>query len=483
MGEPMKNIFSRLRYRAGYPRILKVRNGVKDHKVILGIRFKLSLLTFLLVTLITSASLIVVMNIMDTFLLRDLINRGLSIGRSVAIAAGYSMLLDDSLALDNLAVKLKENHEDLHFVAAVDNNGEIKAHSKLDRLETPFLVTGGKIIKTGNDGSTVRKTIRDGSNIYEFKVPILFAETRLGDVYLGIDNASLLTAQHHARKKILFASIAILALSILVTFVFSHYITTPIKRLAEAVSQLSTGKYNNDIPVSSRDELGNLTKNFNVMAETITEQNNTLRDYAKELERSYVSTIRVLAATIDARDPYTLGHSTRVAGMSILLGKRLGLSDDELKDLEMACLFHDVGKIRTPDHILQKQGPLTDEEMLLMMKHTEDGAEILKLVNSLHKHIPPILYHHEWHNGNGYPKGLKGDEIPLFASIISVADAYDSMTSSRAYRGAMPREEAIRELAKCRGRQFDPRITDLFIEVMEIYDNDHAATVLEGKKR
>jgi len=478
----MEKMFSRLRYRAGYPRISRIRSTVREHEFNVGIRFKLSLLTFLLVALITSASLMVVMNIMDTLILKELINRGLTMSRSVAIAAGYSMLLDDSLALDNLAVKLKEKHEDLQFVATVNNNGEIKAHSKLDKLEKPFLVTDGKIIKKEEDGSTVRKTIRDGSDIYEFKVPILFAGTKLGNVYLGIDNASLLTAQHYARKKILFTSIAILALSILGTFVLSHFITTPIKRLAVAVSQLSTGKYQKEIPVSSRDELGNLTKNFNIMAKTITDQNSTLRDYSKELEKSYISTVRVLAATIDARDPYTLGHSTRVARMSLLLGERLGLNDDEMRDLEMACLFHDVGKIRTPDHILQKQGPLTDEEKMLMMKHTEDGAEILKLVNSLHKHIPPILYHHEWYNGKGYPKGLKGDEIPLFALIISVADAYDSMTSSRAYRGAMPREQAIRELKKCRGNQFEPRITDLFIEILQKYDNIHESTVLELKK-
>jgi putative nucleotidyltransferase with HDIG domain len=438
-----------------------------------GIRFKLSSVTFLLVAIITSASSLIVVRIMDDFILDSLIKRGMSIGKSASTAASYSLLSEDSLALDNLASKLKESQEDLIYVAAVDNGGQIRAHSTLGRSGKPFRAAGGEIIRTLEDGSTVSRAVKGGVSVLEIKMPIVFAGKKLGDIYLGIDSVTLVAAQSKARRNIMAVSLAVLALGVVGTFFLSGFITTPIKKLAVAVSELPLGEYKKEIPVVSKDELGELIGNFNEMARIITEQNSRLGKSAKELEESYVATVKVLAAAIDARDPYTLGHSTRIANIALLLGARLGLSDEELKDLEIACLFHDVGKIRTPDSILQKRGALSEEENRLMMRHVEDGAEILKLADSLHKHIPTVLHHHEWYNGKGYPKGLKGDEIPLFASIISIVDAYDAMTSSRPYRYAKSKERAIEELKVFRGRQFDPNITDIFVEVLQSHDIGH----------
>ncbi|MFQ5965574.1 MAG: HD domain-containing phosphohydrolase [Candidatus Scalinduaceae bacterium] len=407
----------------------------------------------------------------------ELIKRGFSMGRSAATASGYSLLSGDTLALDNLTAKLKEFREDVLFIAVVDNTGEIKAHSTIGETSKLFLITDGEVVMTEKDGSTVKKTIRDDVSNYEFMIPINFAEKILGNVYIGIDANTLIIAQSQARKKIIFISVLFLAIGIAGTFFLSTFFTTPIKKLSEGVSQLSSGKYSHEIPVVSKDELGELTENFNNMAKTITEQKNKLENYAKELEDAFISTVRVLSAAIDARDQYTLGHSTRVAKLSILLGKKMELIDEQLKDLELACLLHDVGKIRTPDNVLQKDNPLSKEDHLMLMKHPEDGASILKLVDSLHKHIPSILYHHEWYNAEGYPEGLKGDEIPLFATIISITDAYDAMTTSRPYRNARSKEEAIKELRKFKGKQFDPNITDLFIEVLEEYKNNDTCSL------
>jgi putative nucleotidyltransferase with HDIG domain len=307
-------------------------------------------------------------------------------------------------------------------------------------------------------------------SIFEFKIPIIFAEKELGNVYISIDDNSLIISQSQARRKIVFVSVLILTLGVVGTFFLSAFFTNPIKRLSEGVFQLSLGEYTHEIPIVSKDELGELTERFNHMASIITSQKNRMQKYAKEIEVAFVSTIRVLSAAIDARDKYTLGHSERVAQLSILLGRRLDLTNGELKDLEISCLFHDVGKIRTPDHILHKSGPLTEKERLSIVKHPEDGAEILKLVDSLHKHIPAVMYHHEWFNAEGYPEGLKGDEIPLFAAIISIVDAYDAMTSSRPYKDARSKEEAIEELKRHSGKQFAPHITKLFIEMLEESD-------------
>ncbi len=450
--------------------------------VLPGIRLKLSVVTFLLVALTTTASSIIVINIMDHFIQGELIKQGFSLGRSIATASGYSLLSGDSLALDNLTAKLKETRKDMHFVAVVDNTDKIKAHSTIGEAGKLFSVEDGNILASEEDGSTVKKFERDGMSYFEFIIPIIFAEKKLGNVYISIDDNALIISQSQARRKIIFVSVLILTLGVAGTFFLSAFFTNPIKRLSEGVFQLSLGEYTHEIPIVSKDELGELTERFNHMASIIISQKNRLQKYAKEIEVAFVSTIRVLSAAIDARDKYTLGHSERVAQLSILLGKRLGLTNEEIKDLEISCLFHDVGKIRTPDNILHKGGPLTKKERLSIMKHPEDGAEILKLVDSLHKHIPAVMYHHEWHNAEGYPEGLKGEEIPLFAAIISIVDAYDAMTSSRPYKDARSKEEAIEELKNLSGKQFAPHITKLFIEMLEESDIKRTQTFLEVKE-
>jgi putative nucleotidyltransferase with HDIG domain len=199
----------------------------------------------------------------------------------------------------------------------------------------------------------------------------------------------------------------------------------------------------------------------------IDEQSSKLNKYAKDLEDSYVSTVRVLAAAIDARDPYTHGHSTRVSMLSLQLGREIGLDNASLEELEVACLFHDIGKIKTPDSILRKRDKLNAWEYKEMMRHTEYGAAILGKASSLQKYIPPVRHHHEWFNGKGYPDGLKGDAIPLFAAIISISDTYDAMTSNRPYRNAISELETLEELMDCAGKQFHPDLVKVFTKIMD----------------
>ncbi len=464
---------------ASLPFYRKFEKWVID--VLPGIRLKLSVVTFLLVALTTTVSSIIVINIMDNSIKRELVKQGFSMGRVLATASGYSLLSGDSLALDNLTSKLKETREDMHFVTVVDNANKIKAHSTIGEVGKLFSIEGGEVLASEKDGSIVRKVKRNGMSDFTFEIPIIFAEKTLGHVYISIDDNALIISQSQARKKIILVSVITLTFGFVGTFFLSTAFTNPIKRLSEGVFQLSLGEYTHEIPIVSKDELGELTERFNHMANIITSQKNKLQKITNEIEVAFVSTVRVLSAAIDARDRYTLGHSERVAQLSILLGKRLGLTNEELKDLEISCLFHDVGKIRTPDHILRKSGSLTKKERFSIMKHPEDGAQILKLVKTLHKHIPAVMYHHEWYNAEGYPEGLKGDEIPLFAAIISIVDAYDAMATSRPYRPAMTKKEVIEELRSCSGKQFAPHITKLFIEMLEETDIKRVQTFLDVK--
>jgi putative nucleotidyltransferase with HDIG domain len=240
---------------------------------------------------------------------------------------------------------------------------------------------------------------------------------------------------------------------------------TALVATASTLNELASGSTFHPIPERSGDELGELTRNFNRMAETILQQKDRLSSYAKEVEEAYVSIVRVVAASIDARDPYTLGHSTRVARISRMMGEHLGFSEEELGHLEKACLFHDVGKIRTPDNILLKQQTLTNPEAEEMRTHPMDGAEILKMAPSLQRYVPVVMMHHEWFDGSGYPYGKRDSEIPIHAQIIALADAFDAMTTTRPYRAALSLEDAVEEIVRFRGKQFSPMLTDVFVRM------------------
>jgi diguanylate cyclase (GGDEF)-like protein/PAS domain S-box-containing protein len=176
--------------------------------------------------------------------------------------------------------------------------------------------------------------------------------------------------------------------------------------------------------------------------------------------------VYALAATVDARDPYTYGHSGRVAGIAQKIGKATGLSEKELANLYAASLLHDVGKVGVPDAILTKPGALTAEEWVAIKKHSAEGARIVGYVRGLGALVPVIMHHHEWYDGTGYPDGLKGEETPLAARIISVADAYDTMTTARPYREVVSHQEAVEELRRCSGTQFDPELVEAFCRAM-----------------
>ncbi|MBI5936148.1 MAG: GAF domain-containing protein [Chloroflexi bacterium] len=177
-----------------------------------------------------------------------------------------------------------------------------------------------------------------------------------------------------------------------------------------------------------------------------------------------VETVRSLAVAIDARDPYTRGHSEGVVQFSLCLTRKLGWSKPDLELLEFAALLHDVGKLAVPDYILRKTEPLNDEEWAIIHKHPAQSALIVKPVKSLKRILPWINHHHECWDGSGYPDGLKGKAIPLAARVIAIADAYDAMTTNRPYRQALPSDQACQELKRGAGTQFDPTLVDIFLK-------------------
>lgn len=195
--------------------------------------------------------------------------------------------------------------------------------------------------------------------------------------------------------------------------------------------------------------------------------NEELSDAKDQLEKAYLESIETLRYTVEAKDPYTRGHSDRVSEFSVLIGEKMGLSEEELKTLKIGGLFHDIGKIGIPDSILLKESKLSDDEYSEIKNHPSIGAHILSNATIFADIIPIVKHHHERFDGRGYPSNLAGENIPLFARIAAVADAFDAMSSRRTYRDSMDINVIVEEIKKNKGTQFDPKIADVFLGILE----------------
>jgi putative nucleotidyltransferase with HDIG domain len=260
-------------------------------------------------------------------------------------------------------------------------------------------------------------------------------------------------ATSDAVRALVSIAVGAMSLALLGSVWLAHLLTTPIGRLSSSLQAMAAGRrLNVRLPLdgSSR-ELDALTETFNALMASVLEAE-------AQTEAAYTGAIRALATALDARDPYTAGHSERVSVVSVAIGRALKLPEDELEVIRLGALLHDIGKIGVPDDVLRKPGALTPEEFETIRLHPVLGARILCSVPFLARHIAIVELHHERPDGRGYPKGLRGDDIPLAARIVHVADAYDAITSARAYRGARPAVDALRELWRCAGTEFHAEI-------------------------
>jgi len=250
-----------------------------------------------------------------------------------------------------------------------------------------------------------------------------------------------------------FIAIGAVSLALLGSVTLARLLSDPIGRLSTALAAMAASR---DVtlplpPGGSSREVDALTETFRALMASVAQAE-------AETEAAYTGAIRALATALDARDPYTAGHSDRVSVLAVAIGRALALPPDDLEVLRLGALLHDIGKIGVPDDILRKPGALSDAEFDIIKEHPVLGARILRVVPFLSRHIAIVELHHERPDGRGYPKGLRGDDIPLAARIVHVADAYDAMTSARAYRGARPSGAALRELWRCAGTEFHAEI-------------------------
>lgn len=428
-------------------------------------KFTLYILTLLLITL--SGSYLITIEIVKKQISTSIIRRADSLGRSIASAAGHHLIPRDILSLDNLVYRIKTANPDINSIAIVDNEGEIIVHSEPGKIGEKISLSNLALSELDLKGTLDQNLNGISNKNLVIEKPIDFMGERLGRVLLEVDWSVLLTAQTEARKNILLLFSLVTIFGLVGSLFLSNQLTRPVRELARGVEEMKRLGKTPALKIYSMDELGRLTASFNEMASLVIDQREKLAAYAHEIEQAYVATVKILAAAIEARDPYTLGHSTRVAQLATALAKEAGLSPEEIELIEIACLFHDVGKIRIPDSILHKQGQLEPQEILEMKKHPEYGSEILSKAPCLYKYIPAVRHHHEWYDGHGYPDRLSRNEIPLSAAIIALADSFDAMTSDRPYRKALGIEEALEVITKYSGKQFHPELASLFIKMIK----------------
>jgi HD-GYP domain-containing protein (c-di-GMP phosphodiesterase class II) len=352
----------------------------------------------------------------------------------------------------------------------VDRNGHVLIHSEpsVDVQRPDF--SSLKIVQEFSKAS-VRITESYDANRGGNRVTMLGTVAPVGRPDWGVvvekpEAMAFASVTKMLRGTMEWGSIA-LGLAVIGAIAFASGIARPIRVLAQRTREIANGNYQQRVELKTHTEIGELADNFNSMSSAIEGAIERLKKAAHENNLLFVNSVRMLAAAIDAKDPYTRGHSERVARYSMAIGKNLNLPEKEMRDLRISALLHDVGKIGIDDRILRKPGALSDDEFEVMKQHPAKGAVIMSGVAQLIDIIPGMKYHHEKWSGGGYPDNLLGDQIPMQARIVSIADTFDAMTTNRPYQKAMDLSYVVDKIKSFAGSRFDPHVVDAFVQAVK----------------
>ena len=312
-----------------------------------------------------------------------------------------------------------------------------------------------------------KELVTDGFG--EIKVSIPFG---LGGKYLYVNidaKIDYLTDMFKVQGRVLIYILSVVAIAfIAILFKNTKVLVRKIIVVIEAVEKISAGNYHIKIEEDKSKmlpEVNILIASVNKMSSEVEGHIQTIEEYSKDMSQKYVEMIELLVRTVELNDSYTYQHSFSVSDHALMIGRAIGFED--LENLELAAKLHDVGKIAISTGILNKPGKLTEDEYKIIKTHSQEGYNLVDGIDVFAKAKEAILYHHERYDGKGYPVGLKGNEIPLMAQIISIADVYDALTSNRSYRKAMECEKAINIIKKDSGTAFNPELVEVFIKELQ----------------
>jgi HD-GYP domain-containing protein (c-di-GMP phosphodiesterase class II) len=386
----------------------------------------------------------------------------------LAVGEQFSGMLAAVVSLDSVLRRLEETSVRGRTVFVVDHSGRVIAHPDARRFVPGTDLRSSYIVA---QASGLPKDLRTTATVQRFsdieqghKTELIGTYSTIPDLaWTVIAQRSLEEARDDAGVKELNAQaltfvLVVTAAAVILGYLFAVGISTPIRALAASTRAISRGEFHERAPVRGAAEISELAETFNNMAGDIESYIARLKQAAEENRELFLGSIRMLAAAIDEKDPYTRGHSDRVAKYSVMVGQQLGLSPEELDKLRISALLHDVGKIGVDDRVLKKPGALTAEEFQIMKQHPSKGANIMRPVAQLKEMLPGIELHHEHVDGKGYPYGLKSEEIPLMARIIAVSDTLDAMTTNRPYQSAKEIDDALQVIRKLAGSKFDLKV-------------------------
>lgn len=309
----------------------------------------------------------------------------------------------------------------------------------------------------------------DGENhemIGAYSTADFSSDLKFGVITMQDENKALASVTE-MRRQTWMISLAFALIALIIGSVFARQLTAPLLKLVAAAQKIAAGDFSNRVETKNITEIGTLGETFNLMSQELEEYIAKLARAAEENRELFVGTVKALAAAIDGKDRYTRGHSERVSRVSVAIGQRLQLSEEELETLRISALLHDVGKIAIDDAILKKPGALTDEEFEVMKTHPHRGYKIMSQIPAMKNYLPGIYMHHEMVNGAGYPQKLKDKEIPLQAKIVSVADTFDAMTIDRPYQKGMNLPDALARIKSFIGIRYDEKVVDALIQACE----------------
>jgi HD-GYP domain-containing protein (c-di-GMP phosphodiesterase class II) len=365
----------------------------------------------------------------------------------------------------------------LPIVFVVDQNGKAVAHPDAavafaERPMTDLKVVedwleSGSQIQTALAPFTLEREGKSISMLGSYATAELDHNALLGVIAIQ-DESAPLTSVREMRNQVFFVSLLAAALALVAGFYFADKLTRPVRELAEGATRIAGGDFSKRVNVLGGTELRELGLSFNGMTDQIECFIQDLQRSAQENRELFLGTVKALAAAIDGKDPYTRGHSERVSRFSVATAEGLGLEDDEIEKVRVSALLHDVGKISIDDNILKKPGALDDREYKIMKTHPQKGYKIMSQIPAMREFLPGMYMHHEMINGEGYPQGLKGDEIPMQALIVSVADTFDAMTTDRPYQKGLDLETALTRLKALVGIRYDARVVAAFIAACEV---------------
>jgi len=385
-------------------------------------------------------------------------------GQPVQSASGTllgAILVGDYL--DDRAAAIKAAlHDDITFY---DVNGQVLGtSSSLPPAQWPTLALDSSTRNRVTPTSVVELPRTAAGPGTEILSPWTLHTANLGYVGTTASTAGLLADTNQLRIILVTLFLAGVLLTLAIGIWLARRITRPVHRLVEATRLVSAGDLEHQALVTTKDEIGELTDSFNQMTRSLRDKSASLKVTLMQLQDTYLMTIEALAAAVEARDPYTHGHTQRVEEYAVIMAGALGCDEAEVSAIRRASVLHDIGKIGIEDAILRKQGRLEPEEELRMQRHPVIGVDMLKGIDFLDPVLALIRNHHERWDGNGYPDQLREDEIPLGARILAVADALDAMTSDRPYRAARTFEYAKTEILKGSATHFDPEVVTAFIK-------------------